>query len=275
MEARKAGEYGCNAIPVEINGKVYPNIAEAARSYGQKPASVRSRLYEGWTLEESLKIVPRQVKRVKSNASGTKIVVLGTEYRYIKDAAEEYGKPAQLIANRIKRGLTPEQALEIEPFPEWFVPGKGEKKALRDAQRADERRRQEELTGKRICSTCKKHLPFEEYHGSWETGTLASRCRHCVSAAFLKYRYGISLDDFNAMKQEQDGKCAICLTQLEIHPDSSVRTKKVAVDHCHETGKVRGLLCANCNTGLGMFKDNHALLQAASEYLLKQKSLLG
>ncbi len=267
---KPAGEYGCNAIPVEVNGESYRNIAEAARHYGQKPDVVRARLHEGWSLKEALKIIPRQKKRAGSNARGSKITVMGVEYKYIKDAAKEYGKPSRLIANRIKRGLTPEQALELEPFPEWFVPGKGQKKVLVDAERARVRREQEELTGKRICSTCKNHLPVNEYHGSREAGTLSSRCRHCISAAFLKYRYKLSIEEFEYLRQEQEGKCAICRNELEIHPDSSVRTKKVAVDHCHETGKVRGLLCSNCNTGLGMFKDNHELLQAASEYLSRQ-----
>jgi len=271
MKKRKAGECGCNAIEVYVEGKKYANIADAARDYGQKPDTVRARLYGGWSLEEALKIAPKPKVMPKANRKGARIIVQGKEYKYIKDAANEYNMPPQIVANRIKLGLTAEQALELEPFPEWFVPGKGQKKALESAKLAIARKEQEELTGKRVCSTCNKHLPLSDYHGSKEAGTISSRCRHCISAAFLKYRYKLSIEEFECLRQNQEGKCAICRNKLEIHSDSSVRTKKVAVDHCHETGKVRGLLCSNCNTGLGMFKDDYKLLQAASEYLLKQQ----
>lgn len=271
MQKRGAGEYGCNAIEICVNGKKYPNIANAARDYGQKPSTVRSRLYQGWSLEEALEIESKPKIMAKANKKGTKIFVHGEEYKYIKDAAQKYNMSPQVVANRIKRGLTPEQALELEPFPDWFVPGKGNKKAMQDAKRAIAKKEQEDLTDSRICSTCKKQLPFTDFHGSREMKTLSSRCRHCISAAFLKYRYGMSIEDFEALRQKQNGQCEICLVKLEIHPDSSVRTKRVAIDHCHQTGVIRGLLCANCNTGLGMFKDNYKLLQAASEYLLKQQ----
>ena len=63
---------------------------------------------------------------------------------------------------------------------------------------------------------------------------------------------------YNAMWLAQDGKCAIC---------RQVCIKALAVDHCHKTGKIRGLLCMRCNTALGMFKDDPALLLKAIEYL--------
>jgi len=63
------------------------------------------------------------------------------------------------------------------------------------------------------------------------------------------------------MLEEQEHKCAICLT-------SDVDLEKLlAVDHCHTTGKVRGLLCSNCNLALGNFKDNITNLEQAIKYL--------
>jgi len=73
--------------------------------------------------------------------------------------------------------------------------------------------------------------------------------------------YGITLDDYNKMFAEQEGKCSICGT----HVCSTGRA--LAVDHDHETGKVRGLLCANCNTALGKFNDDVELLKKAIDYL--------
>jgi len=63
------------------------------------------------------------------------------------------------------------------------------------------------------------------------------------------------------MKDDQVGRCAICEEIL------SQDTKHIHVDHCHKTNKVRGLLCANCNKGLGFFKDNTRALERAILYL--------
>ncbi len=77
----------------------------------------------------------------------------------------------------------------------------------------------------------------------------------------LKHLYGITLDDYNKMWADQDGCCATC----GIH--SSALTKPLHVDHCHTTGKVRGLLCTQCNTALGMAKDDIQTLKNMIKYL--------
>jgi hypothetical protein len=75
----------------------------------------------------------------------------------------------------------------------------------------------------------------------------------------LMVRYGITPDDYDRMHREQGGVCAICKT-------AGIR-KRLNVDHCHRTKKVRGLLCDNCNHGLGKFKDDVELLAVAQQYL--------
>jgi hypothetical protein len=69
-------------------------------------------------------------------------------------------------------------------------------------------------------------------------------------------RYNLTPDQLAEMISEQDGRCKIC----------KIRTKLV-VDHCHEELRVRGLLCASCNTGIGMLQDSTAVLRAAIAYL--------
>ena len=66
--------------------------------------------------------------------------------------------------------------------------------------------------------------------------------------------------DYNALWTAQDGKCAIC---------RQVCIKALALDHCHKTGRIRGLLCMRCNTALGLLKDDQGLLSKAIEYLQK------
>jgi hypothetical protein len=77
----------------------------------------------------------------------------------------------------------------------------------------------------------------------------------------LKHKYNITPTDYNVFYEEQQGCCAIC----GVH--QSKLEKPLAVDHCHDTGQVRGLLCFDCNTGIGKLKDSIELLKKALQYL--------
>jgi hypothetical protein len=72
------------------------------------------------------------------------------------------------------------------------------------------------------------------------------------------------------MKQEQDNKCFLCGSEGFLM-DKNKHVEKLAVDHCHETGKVRKLLCHNCNRALGLFKDNHDVIRKAADYVEEYK----
>lgn len=78
----------------------------------------------------------------------------------------------------------------------------------------------------------------------------------------LMLEYSITVEQYDAMLAEQDGGCAICGTRI-----ADRAGRRHYVDHCHETGIVRGVLCSACNSGLGHFKDNRDLLYRAIEYL--------
>lgn len=83
----------------------------------------------------------------------------------------------------------------------------------------------------------------------------------------MSYRrnYGITLDDFNALAEQQHFKCAICGKIPD--PNAKWNQKVLHVDHDHLTGHVRGLLCSDCNRGLGLFSDNAEMLLRAAAYL--------
>jgi hypothetical protein len=84
-------------------------------------------------------------------------------------------------------------------------------------------------------------------------------------ANYYKKRYGITLEIYNKMLLDQDYKCAICkISETEI---KHKRNTYFAVDHCHSTGKVRGLLCNNCNCILGFINDDTEHLNNAIKYL--------
>lgn len=79
----------------------------------------------------------------------------------------------------------------------------------------------------------------------------------------LDKKYGMTIDDYDKMFKDQGGICLICRS-----PPSR---KRLAIDHCHKTNKVRGLLCSNCNMGLGLLKDSPRIMINAIRYLRKNQ----
>jgi hypothetical protein len=125
--------------------------------------------------------------------------------------------------------------------------------------------------------TCdvKKHIT-DFYMRDKKTGRRHSACKECDKARVkarhqanpqrtknndLKRNYGITLEEHTKMYEEQNGRCAIC------DNEGNGKWKKLCVDHCHNTGKVRKLLCNNCNTALGLVGDNIDTLQKMIQYL--------
>jgi hypothetical protein len=84
--------------------------------------------------------------------------------------------------------------------------------------------------------------------------------------AYYKRNYGITDADLTKKKAEQDNKCFLCGSEGFLIGKNN-HSEKLVVDHCHETGRVRKLLCQNCNRGLGLFQDNPELLRKAAEYV--------
>ncbi len=154
------------------------------------------------------------------------------------------------------------------------------------------------------CTKCKEHKFFTEFYKSRSNSGYRSWCKKCTLArdkeryhtdeeyklsktvktrhkwntdpeawskrqlavrkSHLKRHYGMTLDEYQKLFDEQEGCCAICGTH-----HSNVPHKQLMVDHCHKTGKVRQLLCDLCNTALGKFKDEPKLLEKAAAYLRK------
>lgn len=91
-----------------------------------------------------------------------------------------------------------------------------------------------------------------------------------IREAHLRTNYGLTLEDVQTMLDDCGHKCGICgsyiqLTQMTLKRKS--RSTSACIDHCHSTGKVRGLLCGLCNSGLGFFRDNIMALRSAINYL--------
>ena len=147
----------------------------------------------------------------------------------------------------------------------------------------------------KICTNCNQHKPITEFYQAKinKNGSICyqGRCKSCMNVKQLeryhmlpielkrkrakltydklgfKYfkngrlfrNYGITLDEFDIMYKNQNGKCHLC--------QDEIIGREVKVDHCHMTGKVRKLLCHQCNTSLGLLKEDPELFYRAAEYL--------
>lgn len=93
---------------------------------------------------------------------------------------------------------------------------------------------------------------------------LSNRCKECTKdfrlEGNLRRKYGLTLDRFKEMIKRQENKCMICLEK-----------KSLVVDHCHSTGIVRGLLCNQCNTMLGLAKECEEIMKRAIGYVRKSR----
>ena len=113
------------------------------------------------------------------------------------------------------------------------------------------------LCGKEFKAISNKHKHCSKYcSGYYKINKKLTQLK-----CHYKKKYGITIEDYNRLFEEHDGCCAICGR----HQTELVR--KLHIDHDHNTGKIRGLLCYNCNDGLGRFRDNPELLNKAVEYL--------
>jgi len=118
------------------------------------------------------------------------------------------------------------------------------------------------------CVTCKVEFLGKHYMSKYcckeckvKDPEFIARLPTLNKSSTLLRLYGITIDDYASLVESQESKCAIC----------NETPKTLYVDHNHETGKVRGLLCMKCNAGLGLFKDKQSNLQNAVAYLQKNE----
>lgn len=137
----------------------------------------------------------------------------------------------------------------------------------------------------KTCSMCKEDKPLTSYRsrGGKMKHLLKSRCNDCLGSEYKRWskanpetireyrakdkwtlkkrckRHGISETEFWSIYEEQDGTCPVC--------DKAVEAEDSAIDHNHNTGKVRGILCKPCNRGIGLLGDNPKTMIRAAAYL--------
>ena len=129
------------------------------------------------------------------------------------------------------------------------------------------------------CKKCSDNLPLDNFYfnknGKYKKQNVCKKCMNIYDYktdknSKLKRAYGITFDEYEELLSKQDKKCAIC--GIDNNGKYRNKPRAFAVDHCHTTGKIRGLLCSDCNTGIGLLKDNINFLQSAIKYLNKLKN---
>jgi len=124
--------------------------------------------------------------------------------------------------------------------------------------------------GMATCNRCRERKPVGEFPGLLHGRYWCRGCLNRANHAHQLRRRECEPGQFQALLQSQQGKCAICGV-TEGHRSCRGDVCRLAVDHDHRAGKVRGLLCNNCNRGLGRFKDSIANLKAAVRYLEREQ----
>jgi hypothetical protein len=136
----------------------------------------------------------------------------------------------------------------------------------------------------KFCKSCRLEKPLTEFHHSYKNkdkrktypDTLCKSCKSIQTKTWfqankekairyntkskLKLRYGMDMADYDAMVIAQNNLCAIC--------NQPQARRNLAVDHCHQTNRVRGLLCDKCNLALGMINDDLNIVEGIKRYLL-------
>lgn len=174
-----------------------------------------------------------------------------------------------------------------KPLPAFHRTGKGDAREARcgacsvaaklarySARKAGERQVAPPI--EKRCGACGETKSAAAFRRSWHSDSgLDPRCNPCIAAERRLRSFGITQEDYDALFIRQNGVCAICgcaETSLANHGQS---VKALAVDHDHETGAIRGLLCHNCNKGIGHLGDSPNRLLAAAAYLLMQQNVIG
>ena len=128
------------------------------------------------------------------------------------------------------------------------------------------------------CTKCDETKPLTEFHKSKDHRYgVRPDCKSCVQKRvadrWVQYKYGLTDEEVQELLVKQDHKCAGCGSAAAPRMVTRQRWSKIGlcVDHDHDTGRVRGLLCSACNSALGQVKDNPAVLMNLAGYLERNK----
>lgn len=210
----------------------------------------------------------------------------GHQYRCKPCAIADAHRRNLANPDRVKANLAKHRQTEkYKATRKAYREGPGRERVLTQKRESYERNREgirERVTERRRANPEKVHETYERGYERRREEILAQNreWQHKNLDKLRYYRrkrmYGLEPEQFDALLVSQEGLCGICGIEMhgagELHvKGSDQRRTGICVDHDHETGAVRGLICPGCNKGLGYFKDDPDRLLAAVEYLLKHR----
>jgi len=144
----------------------------------------------------------------------------------------------------------------------------------------------DDVRGYKECNECGKILPTDMFQLRKDTGKYRSTCKDCKNKYNLKLyhnnpqqkenhrksswkhaikkHYGLTVEEFRELEEKQDYRCACCGKHKH-----DIQSHELYVDHCHVTMEIRGLLCQQCNSGIGLLGDNIEGVKKAYDYLIR------
>lgn len=142
-----------------------------------------------------------------------------------------------------------------------------ERKRLRQLEKNRRRRERYKEEAEFRARIITQNQAWEAKHPEWKRERIARiNKERRENFYYTARRHGLTQDEVAAMHAQQKGKCAIC-GGMETRRDNKGDIARLAVDHNHETGQIRGLLCHRCNHSLGGFQDSPAVIRKAASYL--------
>ena len=148
---------------------------------------------------------------------------------------------------------------------------------IQNEMRGNRKTQKQDIKVKKKCFKCSEEKSIDNFLYRKDREAYRNECKQCSAESRKKYRrenkekvrdiqyrysYGISLKEYEEMSKKQEEKCAIC----NIH-SKYTRHSKLVVDHDHDTGEVRSLLCDKCNQAIGLLQDNSEFCSSAAAYL--------
>jgi len=165
---------------------------------------------------------------------GTITICEGVAFPSLNAVARHYGINRCTIRKRLDRGMTIEEAVRTPV------------RKQRRSRRASD--------GRRLCVNCRRPIDV--------TGNKWGHCIPCTRRYQVEHKHRVPRGTYVALWERQRGKCRCCGQSLR-----NLTQRAPHIDHCHETGVIRGLLCHYCNTALGMVRESRENALALAEYI--------
>jgi hypothetical protein len=180
-------------------------------------------------------------------------------------AAEKANALSAIAASTLSQGSASAFFRTAPLTDAWNEPVPSKRDKLRKRYAEDAEYRKAVLARKRASYQRHREEIRERRRRKWAASDPKSKTRRSAyRRAMLRYFYGLSPEDYDRLSARQGGVCAICMRRP---------VDALCIDHCHRTGRIRGLLCRRCNSALGFFRDDEIRLRSAIAYLRRTCAL--